>query len=630
MKTTHKTIDIIALGQSFVDLCGEQIGSSLKDMLSFKKTIGGAPISIAIGCARLGLHTALVSAVGEDDLGKSILETLQQENIDTSQIQIDKHHQSALMLRAIENRNSFPFILHQENCATLNPDADIDSSFIAKSDALLVVSSNFFNKNISIASRKAMTIANENQTKVILALDFYLNSNANIISSTLNSALPLCDIIIGNERDFRILGTSQDTQDALHHLRTLTNAIFVIDTNAGCYVVPHQISNPWQNTLCHKGFKTNAQIPYPAKEAFTAGFLYGWLKNHSQEKCCEFAKACAALIQARQEDSSSLPSIDELNLYLSDQNQIIAQTSQTPLFDHIHYASTRKSLHKEFYTFNFGYHQQWQKMAQSFELNDAYIEKAKALVAHGLKNAAINIPNMCIMTDIYPQQEIMDLLPSGIFVVRAIEAPNEVPLRFQGNPDITHTLLNWPKSHAVKATVIYHPDDKYALRGQQEATLSTLYRAARASSHEFIVELSPPTNSLITASTLSHIMQRFYEIGIYPDWWQISSPRDNRSWDSIQRVISEYDKYCRGVILLGHSATIEQLPILFNAAKHECCNGFAVSKSIFQSQLELWFAQKMADDAFIDVVQHRFEQVVTLWEQAKSSNASQMAKASSL
>jgi hypothetical protein len=38
----------------------------------------------------------------------------------------------------------------------------------------------------------------------------------------------------------------------------------------------------------------------------------------------------------------------------------------------------------------------------------------------------------------------------------------------------------------------------------------------------------------------------------------------------------------------------------------------------------------MADDAFIDVVQQRFEQVVALWEQAKSSNANPMAKASSL
>jgi 5-dehydro-2-deoxygluconokinase len=191
-------------------------------------------------------------------------------------------------------------------------------------------------------------------------------------------------------------------------------------------------------------------------------------------------------------------------------------------------------------------------------------------------------------------------------------------------------LLNWPKNHAVKATVIYHPDDKYALRGQIEATLSTLYRASRASSHEFIVELSPPTNSLITASTLSHIMQRFYEIGIYPDWWQVSSPRDHRSWDSIQRVISEYDKYCRGVMLLGHAGTFEQLPILFNAAKQECCKGFAVSKSIFQTQLEQWFAQKIADEAFIDAVQSRFEQAVKLWEQSKPNSVQSVAKASTM
>ena len=52
-----RTLDVITIGRSSVDLYGQQIGSRLEDIASFAKSVGGCPSNIAIGTARLGLKS---------------------------------------------------------------------------------------------------------------------------------------------------------------------------------------------------------------------------------------------------------------------------------------------------------------------------------------------------------------------------------------------------------------------------------------------------------------------------------------------------------------------------------------------------------------------------------------------
>ena len=59
-----RPLDVVTIGRSSVDLYGAQVGGRLEDMGSFEKYIGGSPTNIAAGAARLGLRSALISAVG--------------------------------------------------------------------------------------------------------------------------------------------------------------------------------------------------------------------------------------------------------------------------------------------------------------------------------------------------------------------------------------------------------------------------------------------------------------------------------------------------------------------------------------------------------------------------------------
>ncbi len=96
------TLDVITIGRSSVDLYGQQIGSRLEDIGSFAKSVGGCPANIAIGTARLGLKSALITRVGDEQMGRFIIEQSAREGVETKGIRTDKDRLTALVLLAVE------------------------------------------------------------------------------------------------------------------------------------------------------------------------------------------------------------------------------------------------------------------------------------------------------------------------------------------------------------------------------------------------------------------------------------------------------------------------------------------------------------------------------------------------
>ena len=98
----EKTLDLIAIGRSSIDLYGQQIGSRLEDIGSFAKSVGGCPANIAIGTARLGLKSALITRVGPEQMGAFIREQLVREGVAIDGVHVDKDRLTALVLLAVQ------------------------------------------------------------------------------------------------------------------------------------------------------------------------------------------------------------------------------------------------------------------------------------------------------------------------------------------------------------------------------------------------------------------------------------------------------------------------------------------------------------------------------------------------
>src|SRR5438876_12449179 len=100
VEAKYPPLDVITIGRASVDLYGQQIGSRLEDIASFAKSVGGCPANIAVGTARLGLKSALLTRVGDEQMGRFIREQLAREGVSTAGLVTDKQRLTALVLLA--------------------------------------------------------------------------------------------------------------------------------------------------------------------------------------------------------------------------------------------------------------------------------------------------------------------------------------------------------------------------------------------------------------------------------------------------------------------------------------------------------------------------------------------------
>ncbi len=81
MDTTSRTYDVITMGRSSIDLYSNDIGAPFEEITSFAAYVGGCPTNISVGTQRLGLRSALLTAIGDDQVGNFILHFLRSEGV---------------------------------------------------------------------------------------------------------------------------------------------------------------------------------------------------------------------------------------------------------------------------------------------------------------------------------------------------------------------------------------------------------------------------------------------------------------------------------------------------------------------------------------------------------------------
>ncbi|HET7331559.1 PfkB family carbohydrate kinase, partial [Dyella sp.] len=219
MTTNERTYDLICLGRLAADLYAQQAGARLEDATSFAKYLGGSSANAAFGAARLGLRTAMLSRVGDDHMGRFLLETLAREGCDVSHVGIDRERLTALVLLGIKDRDTFPLIFYRENCADMAIDeADIDEAFIASSRALAITGTHFSTPRVHAASSKALAFAKKHGVRTVLDIDYrpvlwgltgrgdgetrFIANDG--VTAHLQAMLPQFDLIVGTEEEFHI------------------------------------------------------------------------------------------------------------------------------------------------------------------------------------------------------------------------------------------------------------------------------------------------------------------------------------------------------------------------------------------------------------------------------------------
>jgi len=138
------------------------------------------------------------------------------------------------------------------------------------------------------------------------------------------------------------------------------------------------------------------------------------------------------------------------------------------------------------------------------------------------------------------------------------------------------------------------------------------------SGHELLLEVIPSRDIPSQPDTVYRALKRFYNLGIYPDWWKLA-PMSAEQWQGIDALIAERDVYCRGVVMLGLNASLEKLAEGFAQARQaQTCRGFMVGRTIFQEPCRLWLAGQIDDAELSAQIGTIFESLIALWRSTRS------------
>ena len=316
MSATEKTLDLIAMGRSSIDLYANEVGAAFVNIKSFAAYVGGSPTNIAVGARRLGLKAEVLTAVGEDPVGDFVLHFLNEEGVGTRFIGRKPGTRTSAVVLGIEPPDKFPLVYYRDNCA--DSQLTIDDALAAPLADCRVFEFSGTGLNRE-PSRSATMFAAEQAraagAKVILDLDFRPNQwhDARAFGVTVRAALPLVDIALGTEDECKAVTLKDSAQVAVTHSQIsgarvageVDQAVAAMHSRGPAVVVVKRgekgatIFERGQAPQDVPGFPVEVYNVLGAGDAFAAGFIYGLVKGWSYYQAARMGNAGGAIVVTR-------------------------------------------------------------------------------------------------------------------------------------------------------------------------------------------------------------------------------------------------------------------------------------------------------------------------------------------
>jgi len=318
-------LDLLALGRISVDLFAQESGASFLEPQTFVKSIGGSPSNVAVAAARLGLRSAVVTAVGADPLGEYAIAKLEALGVQTQYVAVRDDGRTPVVLVALDDPADPTITFLRDPHApdtTIEPDAvGVDTVTAARvlwtSGATLAAGS---------TGRTAMRWLGQRARRAhtVLDLDFRpsLWTDPAEAAAAAASAIELSTVVIGNRAECAMALGHSDPDAAADALlaRGVTTAIVKLGADGVLLASAHEraLIEPIPVTVrCGSG----------AGDAFGGALALGLVRGWTLSQIGRVANAAGALVTSRLTCADAMPSLPELEAFIVSQG---AFTQEVP------------------------------------------------------------------------------------------------------------------------------------------------------------------------------------------------------------------------------------------------------------------------------------------------------------
>jgi 5-dehydro-2-deoxygluconokinase len=439
------------------------------------------------------------------------------------------------------------------------------------------------------------------------------------VTAKLQSTLHLFDLIVGTEEEFHIAGGTTDTIAALRAVRAVSAATLVCKRGPmGAAAFTGAIPDSLDDGDSGPGFPIEVFNVLGAGDGFMSGLLKGWLDGEPWPIALKYANACGAFAVSRHGCTPAYPSWEELQFFL---NRGVATKAlrKDAALEQIHWSTNRHKDWSSMRVFAFDHRMQLEAM------EGATPEKIGAFKKLCLK-AALQVsagqPGYGILCDSrLGRDALYAAAGTGLWIGHPVEWPGSRPLTLEPEvgPDFGG-LSEWPLEHVVKVLCFYHPDDTPEMKAQQEDTVRRLFHACRRNRLEMLLEIIPSKVFPVKDTTSAEVISRFYDLGIYPDWWKLEPFATDAAYRAACDAITTRDPHVRGIVVLGLDASEAALAAsLALAARHDLVKGFAIGRTIFGDAARGWLAGKLTDDQAVQDMATKYARLCGIWDAARAA-----------
>lgn len=317
-------IDVVCLGELLVDMFPAELGKKLAEVSAFRPKPGGAPANVAVALARLGVHSAFVGKVGDDAFGHHLVETLNQEGVETRGMRTDDQARTTMAFIANPDPHTAEFLFYR------NPGADtrlriedLDRELLQGTKALHFGSLSLAEEPIRSATQKAVQIVGDTGGLISFDVNFRptLWSSPEAAYEQVMAMLPRVNLLKVNEVELQLLTGRKDPEAGSKQLLREGPEVCVITIGAkGSYF---QVEGGFDFI---PAFQVETVDATGCGDAFIAGLLAclisggEWrdlLKPDLMRKNLIYANAVGALTAQTQGVIPALPTVEAVAYFLS-------------------------------------------------------------------------------------------------------------------------------------------------------------------------------------------------------------------------------------------------------------------------------------------------------------------------
>lgn len=318
MNDASDVLDVLAMGRSCIDLYAHQIGVPITEVTSFDAYVGGCPTNISVGTRRLGLRSALLTAVGDDQVADFVLAFLRREDVDTRFIPRKPGRRTSAVILTILPPDRFPLTFYREGCADRELTCDdVRKAPIERCRTVVLTGTGLSHEPSRSATLFAAEHARAAGRRVFVDIDYRPDqwSSRQEYAALLQSLLRVAELAVGTEEEVRAAADVDETGEAIARLLACGLGALILKRGGDGAVIhaPSAVPRPVPP------FHIDVLNVLGAGDAFASGLLCGLHRGWPLDRAVRMGNATGAIVVTRHGCANFMPTDAEVEAFVREQ-----------------------------------------------------------------------------------------------------------------------------------------------------------------------------------------------------------------------------------------------------------------------------------------------------------------------